>query len=119
MRFSREEIATFIILVCAVLAIGALYTLTGPAAQYSPASADGDHVTVSGQLLFKETTRKGGHVTLCVGTDFGPLSVFVPSSSDAIANAQSAVPGKEITVAGRVRTYKNKKEVVADSIKEK
>ena len=119
MHLSREEIATFVVLACSVLAVGALYMLAGPSAQYSPASADGDHVTVTGQLLFKETTRKGGHMTLCIGTDFGALNVFVPASGDAIAIAKSAVPRKEIIVTGSVRTYKNKKEVVADSIKEK
>jgi len=119
MRFSREEMATFIVLACALLAIGALYMLTGPTGQYTPASADGDHVTVSGVLLSKKSTRAGGHMVLGVKTDSDILSVFVPVSSDAILMAKSTMPGKEITVTGTVKTYKNEKEIIADSIKEK
>jgi DNA/RNA endonuclease YhcR with UshA esterase domain len=119
MRFSREELATFIILACALLAIGALYLLACPSGDYTSSSADGDHVTVTGVLLFKETTHKGGHQVLCLKTDYGSLNVFVPASCDSFAVAKNAVPGKELTVTGRVKSYKNKKEIIADSIIEK
>ena len=117
MRFQREEIATFIILACALLAVGVLYLVTGSSGQYTASSADGDRVTVTGPILSKENTSTGGHIILSVRTDLGPLNVFVPSSSDAFADAKMAQPGNEITVTGKVQIYKNEKEIVAETIK--
>lgn len=119
MRLKKEELATLVILACALVAIGALYLASLPSGQYSWSSADGDHVTVTGALLSKEKTQSGGHIILSVKTDSGPLSVFVPASSDGFDEAQKTEPGKEITVTGKVQTYKGEKELVAESIKEK
>jgi DNA/RNA endonuclease YhcR with UshA esterase domain len=119
MRLKNEELAAFIILVCALLAVGALYLLSGASKPYSWSSGEGDRVSVTGLLLSKETTYQGGHIILCVKSDTGPLDVFVPASSDAFEAANSAKPGDEVAVIGTVKTYKGQKEVVAEKIKEK
>jgi DNA/RNA endonuclease YhcR with UshA esterase domain len=119
MRLKNEELAAFIILVCALLAVGALYLLSGASKPYSWSSSDGDRVAVTGLLLSKEKTYQGGHIILCVKTDTGPLDVFVPASSDAFEAANDTSPGDEIEAIGTVQTYKGQKELVAETIKEK
>ncbi|HTX43278.1 MAG TPA: OB-fold nucleic acid binding domain-containing protein [Methanocella sp.] len=117
MRFKSEEIAAFVILVCALLAVGALYLLSGASEPYSWSSADGDHVSVTGPVLSKASTYQGGHIVFTVKTDVGPLSVFVPASSAAFEAANRTKAGDEITVSGTVQTYKGQKEVVAEIVK--
>jgi len=119
MRFQKAELATLIILACALLAVGALYFLNGVSAPYTASSTDGDRVTVTGPILSSTTTYTGGHIILSVRTDLGPINVFVPASSGAFATAKNAVPGNEITVTGKVQTYNNAKEIVAETITEK
>jgi DNA/RNA endonuclease YhcR with UshA esterase domain len=119
MRIKNEELAAFIILVCALLAVGALYLLAGASKPYSWSSGEGDRVSVTGLLLSKEKTYQGGHIVLCIKTDVGPLSVFVPASSDAFEAANHTTPGSEIAAIGTVKTYKGQKEVVAETVKEK
>ncbi len=116
MRLKAEELAALAILVCAVLAVGALYLLSGASKPYSWSSADGDRVSVTGLLLNKEKTYQGGHLILTVRTDSGPLSVFVPADSDGFKAASEATPGDEIEATGIVKTYKGEKEVVAEKI---
>jgi DNA/RNA endonuclease YhcR with UshA esterase domain len=119
MRLKNEELAALVLLVCAVLAIGALYLLSGASEPYSWSSNDGDRVSVTGLVLSKESTYQGGHIILVVKTDAGPLDVFVPASSDAFEAANSTRPGDEIEAIGMVQTYKEQKEVVAETIKER
>lgn len=119
MRLKNEELAAFVILVCALLAVGALYLLSGASSPYSWSSKEGDRVTAAGLLLSKEKTYQGGHIILCIKTDAGPLDVFVPASSDAFEAANCTVPGSEIEAVGTVKIYKGQKEVVAEKIKEK
>jgi tRNA(Ile2) C34 agmatinyltransferase TiaS len=119
MRLKNEELAAFIILVCALLAVGALYLLSGASEPYSWSSNDGDRVSVTGLVLSKESTYQGGHIIMTVKTDAGPLSIFIPASSDTLQAASLIRPGDEITVTGTVQTYKEQKEVVAETIKEK
>jgi|SRR5271157_1082830 len=119
MRLQKAELATLIILICALLAVGALYFLNGATEQYTASSVDGDRVAVTGPILSSTTTYTGGHIILSIRTDLGPLNVFVPASSEAFAAAKNAVPGDEITVTGKVQIYNNAKEIVAETIKEK
>jgi DNA/RNA endonuclease YhcR with UshA esterase domain len=119
MRFRNEELAAFIVLLCALLAVGALYLLSGASKPYTWSSIEGDRVSVTGLVLSKESTYRGGHVILIVKTDAGPLDVFVPASGDAFKAADGTKPGNEVVVIGTVKTYKGQKEVVADSIKQK
>ena len=118
MRFSNGELAAIVLLVCALLAVGAFYVLSGVVKTYSWSSADGDRVSVTGMLLSKETTYKGGHVLLHLKADTGPVDVFVPASSDASAAANASLPGSTIEAIGKVQTYKGQKEIVAESVKE-
>jgi DNA/RNA endonuclease YhcR with UshA esterase domain len=119
MRFQKAELATLIILVTALLAVGVLYFLNGVAGPYTASSGDGDRVAVTGPILSGTTTHTGGHIILSIKTDLGPINVFVPASSEAFATAKNAVPGDEITVTGKVQIYNNEKEIVADTIQEK
>ncbi len=119
MRFRNEELAAFIILVCALLAVCALFLLAGASKPYTWSSGEGDRVSVTGLLLSKEKTYQGGHIIMCLKTDTGPLDVFVPASSDAFEAANGSMPGDEIEAIGMVKTYKGQKEVVAEKIKEK
>ncbi len=119
MRFQKEEIAAFILIVCALAVTGILYLLAGAVSPYSWSSHDGDRVSVTGLVLSKDTTYKGGHITLTIKTDAGPLSVFVPASSDAFRVANRTRQGNEIEAIGTVKTYKGQKEVVAETIKAK
>jgi tRNA(Ile2) C34 agmatinyltransferase TiaS len=116
MRLKREEMAAVVILIFASLAVCCLYLLSGYSKPYSYSSADGDRVSVTGPVLHSEKTYQGGHVILTVRTDAGPLSVFVPASSDAFKAASEAAPGDEIEAIGTVQTYKGAKEVVAEKI---
>jgi DNA/RNA endonuclease YhcR with UshA esterase domain len=117
MRLQNEELATLIILVLSLVAIGALFLLTGASAPYSYDSAEGARVTVTGLVLSKETTYQGGHIILCVKTSAGPLDVFVPAGSDACEAANRTRPGSEVEAVGLVKMYKGQKEVVAETIK--
>ncbi len=119
MHLKNEELAAFIILMCALLAVGALYLLSGASKPYTWSSSDGDRVAVTGLLLSKEKTHQSGHIILCVKTVTGPLDVFVPASSDAFEAANHTMPGNEIEAVGTVKLYKGQKEVVAEKIKEK
>src|SRR5271157_4004206 len=119
MRLQKAELATLIILICALLAVGALYFLNGVAGQYTVSSGDGDRVAVTGPILSSTTTHTGGHIILSIRTDLGPVNVFVPASSAAFDAAKNAAPGDEIMVTGKVQTYNNEKEIVAETIKEK
>jgi DNA/RNA endonuclease YhcR with UshA esterase domain len=117
MRLQNEELATLIILVLSLVAIGALYLLTGASAPYSYDSPDGGRVTVTGLVLARENTYQGGHIILCVKTSAGPLDVFVAAGSDAYEAANRTEPGSEIEAVGLVKLYKGQKEVVAEKIK--
>jgi DNA/RNA endonuclease YhcR with UshA esterase domain len=117
MRLKNEELAALVILVCAVLAVGALYLLSGVTDEYTWSSADGARVKVTGLVLSKENTYQGGHIILVMKTDTGPIDVFVPASSDAFEAASLVKPGDEAEVTGTVQTYKGQKEVVAEMIK--
>ncbi len=108
-----------VILVCAILAVGALYLLSGAASPYTWSSQEGDRVAVTGLVLSSERTYQGGHIILVVKTDAGPLDVFVPASSDAFGDAGRVKPGGEVEAVGTVQIYKGQKEVVAEKIKEK
>jgi tRNA(Ile2) C34 agmatinyltransferase TiaS len=119
MRLKNEELAAFIILVCALLAVGALYLLSGASKPYSWSSNEGDRVSVTGLVLSKESTYQGGHIIMTVKTDAGLLSIFVPATSDAFEAADQTKPGDEIEAIGTVQIYKDQKEVVAETIKEK
>jgi len=119
MRLQKEELATLVILVLALAAIGALFLLTGASSPYSYDSRNGTRVSVTGPVLSKDTTYKGGHIILSVKTASGPIDVFVPATSDAFAAANKTKPGSEIEAVGLVQTYKGQKEVVAELIKEK
>ncbi len=119
MHFRNEELAAFIILMCALLTVGALYLLSGASKPYTWSSIEGDRVSVTGLVLSKESTYRGGHVILIVKTDAGPLDVFVPASGDAFGAANSTKPGDEIEAIGTVQTYKGQKEIVAETVKEK
>lgn len=118
MRLQKEELATVAILICALVAVGILYVfLSGSAhAEYSANSKDGDSVYAQGTLLSNEHTRTGGHIVMSVKTDNGPVSVFVSASSDCYDAADAAQPGKDVRVTGKLQTYKNEKEIVADSV---
>jgi DNA/RNA endonuclease YhcR with UshA esterase domain len=118
MRFQNEEIAAFIIIVLALLAVGALFLLSGASKPYSWSSADGDRVSVSGTLVSVQKTYQGGHLVLTVRTDAGPLDLFVSNSSDAFAISDKMQPGAGIEATGLVKTYKGKKEVVVEKLKE-
>ena len=119
MRFQKEEIAVFVIILCALLAAGALYIMSGVTVPYSWSSGNGSHVSVTGQVLSKEKTYQGGHIILHIKTNTGPLTVFVPSSSGAFESANRSRPGSEIEATGKVQVYKGEKEIVAETIKEK
>ncbi len=119
MRLRNEEVAALVILLCSILAVGALFLLSGAASPYTWSSREGDRVAVTGLVLSKERTYQGGHIILVVKTDAGPLDVFVPASSDAFEAADRAKPGSEIEATGTVQLYKGQKEVVAEKIKEK
>lgn len=118
MRLQKEELATVVILGCALLAIAVLYLMTAwnPYGSYSPTSKDGDTVSVSGTILTKETTKTGGHIILDVKTDIGPVTVFVPASCDSIGVAQKAEPGRQVKATGKVQTYKGEREIVASMV---
>jgi len=119
MRLKNEELAAFVILVCALLAVGALYLLAGASKPYTWSSGEGDRVSVTGLLLSKEKTYQGGHIILCIKTDAGPLNIFVPASSDAFEAADRSTPGSEIEATGTIQAYKGEKELVAETIQEK
>jgi DNA/RNA endonuclease YhcR with UshA esterase domain len=119
MRLKYEELAAMIILVCALLAVGALYLLSTASTPYSWSSGEGDRVTASGLLLAKKPTYRGGHIILTVKTDCGPLTVFVPATSDAFKAASQMEPGNEIEATGIVQIYNGQKEILAEKIKRK
>lgn len=117
MRLQNEELATIVILVLSLVAIGALFLLTGASAPYTYDSPEGARVMVTGLVLAKENTYQGGHVILCVKTSAGPLDVFVPAGSGAFEAANATKPGSEVEAVGLVEMYKGQKEVVAETIK--
>jgi hypothetical protein len=119
MRLQNEELATLIILACSLLAIGALFLLSGVSVPYSYDSPEGGRVTVSGLVLTRESTYQGGHIILCVKTMSGPLDIFVPLESDAYEAASHTDPGTEVEAVGLVKLYKGQKEVVAEKITKK
>lgn len=119
MRLKYEELAALIVLACALLAVGALYLLSTASTPYTWSSQEGDRVTASGLLLAKEMTHRGGHIMLTIKTDCGPLTVFVPATSEAFQEASHTEPGNEIEATGTIQIYKGQKEIVAEKIKRK
>lgn len=116
MRLQKEEVATIIILVCALIAIAILFFVMsgGTHKPFTKDSAVGDKVLVEGTLLSKERTYTGGHLIAIVKTDSGLAKLFVPSTSESYDAVQNAIPGDDLRITGEVEVYRGEKEVVAD-----
>lgn len=117
MKMQQEEITVVILLVLALLAVGAIYVASGPTSLLPSAKASIDgSVSIEGTLLHKGTTGTGNHLLLTVKAPEGPVTVFVPATSECYDTAAAAEPGCVLSVTGKEQVYKNNTEIVASAL---
>ena len=117
MKLQQEELAVLLLLVLATLATGLIYfaASSAPLLPTASASADGS-ITVEGMLLHKETTYTGNHIQMKVKAPDGPITVFVPATSDCYDVAAGAELGYTLIITGKAQEYKGEPEIVASAM---
>lgn len=112
--FERQErVAILLLCSVALTVIGAHLVLSSIGKQpfarpFNDNSAEGELVTVQGNIDQITFTQSGGHMIMVVNN----LSVFVPAQ---IAQGIIVQKGDRILVYGLVQTYRGKKEIVVNS----
>jgi DNA/RNA endonuclease YhcR with UshA esterase domain len=112
----REEKTIIVLLSMALISLSIAYVAFAPGqpAKYSYESKKGDKVYLEGNVIEKQATRTGGHLTLTVQAD-EKIKVFISREKGAEEVGRIIEEGSRVRIIGTVGEYKGIREIIVES----